>query len=73
MRNIFFTLLFLLVGFSGKAQTPTLIYSASFTASSSGASRVPTVNVNIPAGNNRVMFARYYMERNHGTTTPNSN
>ncbi|KQS89852.1 hypothetical protein [Chryseobacterium sp. Leaf394] len=66
MKNkLLIALLLLFVGFWGNAQTPNLIYSQRFSAVGSGFSGVPTVNVNIPSGENRMMVVYVLMERVH--------
>jgi hypothetical protein len=65
------------------AQTaPTYIAGSQQTYSYSGAGNsgsppmvagIPSVTYNIPAGRNRLLLVSSYIERNHGTTTPNSN
>lgn len=72
MKNkLLIALLFLFIGFFGNAQAPTLIYSQKFSAFGSGASGVPTVNINIPAGKNRMMVMYVLMERVHIPTSSN--
>ena len=66
----FIVLLLLSSGAYIQAQTPTLIYSQSFSAS--GVNGVPNVNVTIPSGKNRLMVINCYIERNHGSVR-NSN
>lgn len=56
------------------SQTPILLGTPqTYQASGSGTNGVPSVTYNIPAGSNRIMFISVFMERNHGTTAPNSN
>jgi hypothetical protein len=68
-----FVLVFLFFGFilTANAQKPTLIYEASFTASGAGASGIPTINLNLPAGKNRVLLITIYTERHHNPESTN--
>ncbi|QIG88157.1 hypothetical protein G6R40_00105 [Chryseobacterium sp. POL2] len=53
------------------AQTPTLIASGTYKASGSGASGIPPVSIDIPAGKNRVMIISTFSERVHSTYNSN--
>lgn len=67
MINLKRYIIFLLVLCSaiGYAQTPTLIASGTYKANGSGASGIPTVTINIPAGKNRLMIISTFSERIH--------
>ena len=74
MKSIFKNFLALLVvaiSIFSYAQTPTLIASGTYKASGSGASGIPSVSINIPAGKNRVMIISTFSERVHSTYNSN--
>jgi len=58
-------LLFLILIENLFAQTPTLIASGTYKASGSSVSGIPSVNINIPAGKNRLMLITTFSERIH--------
>lgn len=64
----FLALLAVAISIFSYAQTPTLIASGTYKASGSGTSGIPTVNINIPAGKNRLMIISAYAERVHSPT-----
>lgn len=58
-------LLFLTLANCLFSQAPTLIASGTYKANGSGTSGVPIVNINIPAGKNRLMLITTFTERIH--------
>ena len=66
--KFFLLLLMMVLSIFGYSQAPTLIASGVYKANGSGASGVPTVSFNIPAGKNRLMIITAYAERVHSPT-----
>lgn len=67
MKKIFYLLLLLSNFLMLHAQTPALIANATYKASGAGASGVPDINFNIPAGKNRVLIISAWTERIHSS------
>ena len=69
------TTIILFIGLIGtsaaKAQIPTLIHSSTYKAHGAGVSGMPIINVDIPAGNNRMMLLHILIERNHESNYSN--
>lgn len=67
----FLTIIIVLFSAIANAQSPTLIASGTYKANGSGASGIPTVTINIPAGKNRLMIISTFSERIHASYNSN--
>lgn len=69
---IYFIPLILFLSGKLEAQNITLLGSTSVSAKGNGAAGVPSLNWDIPAGQNRVMIVHFIFERDHSPIPPNS-